>query len=176
MCSFRRGRRYGRPKSRSVFVDLIHLTSCALRRNLRTSLDGCILFSSTRFLVREALWLRSLFSPTPVVSARRMRPLPRPQNADFTSRHSWQIGAALPACTRDESQEMCVQTSVKGLESGSRAANLLFQLRTHVCGLGVGRKGGIGVGDDPSARRVRRDAEVLPMERSFVEESFRPAS
>jgi hypothetical protein len=77
-----------------------------------------------------------------------MRPLPRPENADFTSRHSWQIVAALRSCTRDESQEMRVQTSVKGLESGSRMPpNPLFQLRTHLYGTGVGRKGGIGVGD-----------------------------
>jgi hypothetical protein len=121
MCSFRQGRHDGRTKSCSIFVDLIHLTSCALRRNLRTSLDGCCLvFLLPGFLFTGGVWLRSLFSPTPVVSARRMRPLPRPQNADFTSRHSWQIVAALPACTRDESQEMRVQTSVKGLESGSR--------------------------------------------------------
>jgi hypothetical protein len=121
MSSFRQGRHDGRTKSCSIFVDLIHLTSCAWRRNLRTSLDGCCLvFLLPGFLLQEALWLRSLLSPIPVVSARRMRPLPRPQNADFTSRHSWQIVAALPTRTRDESQEMCVQTSVKGLESGSR--------------------------------------------------------
>jgi hypothetical protein len=117
MCSFRQGRHDGRTKSCSIFVDLIHLTSCSLRRSLRTSLMFAVLFSSYQVsCLQEALWLRSLFSPTPV-SARRMRPLPRPQNADFTSRHSWQIVAALPSCTRDESQEMRVQTSAKGLES-----------------------------------------------------------
>ena len=160
MCSFRQGRHDGRTKSCSIFVDLIHLTSCALRRSLRTSLMFAILFSSTRFLVQEALWLRSLFSPTPVVSARRIRPLPRPRNADFTSRHSWQTVAALPACIRDESQEIRVQTSVKGLESGSRRPPThLSQLRTRLYGLGVGRK--------------RRS---VAYGRSFVEESLRPAS
>src|ERR1700730_4795215 len=93
-----------------------------------------VLFSSYQVsCFQEALWLSALFSPTPVVSARQMRPLPRPENADFTSRHSWQIVAALPSCTRDESQEMRVQTSVKELESGSRKPpNRFFQLRTHL--------------------------------------------
>src|SRR5258706_13474811 len=80
-----------------------------------------VLFSSYQVsCLQEALWLSALFSPTPLVSVRRMRPLPRPANADFTSRHSWQIVAVLPSCTRGESQEMRVQTCVKGLESGSR--------------------------------------------------------
>jgi hypothetical protein len=43
MCSFRQGRHDGQTKSCCIFVDLIHLTSCGLKRNLRTSLDVCCL-------------------------------------------------------------------------------------------------------------------------------------
>lgn len=43
MCSFRQGRHDGQTKSCCIFVDLIHLTSRGLRRNLRTSLDACCL-------------------------------------------------------------------------------------------------------------------------------------
>jgi hypothetical protein len=111
----------GQTKSCCIFVDLIHLTSRGLRRNLRTSLDVCCLVPLLPgFRSQEALWLSALFSPTPVLSARRMRPLPRFKNADFTSRHSWQIVAALPSCTRDENQEMRLsasKASAKGLES-----------------------------------------------------------
>jgi hypothetical protein len=92
-----------------------------------------VLFSSYQVsCLQEALWLSALCSPTPVVSAKRTRPLPKPDNADFTSRHSWQIVAALPSCTRDESQEMRVQTSAKGLESGHAGHQTHFSIAGHI--------------------------------------------
>jgi hypothetical protein len=92
-----------------------------------------LLFSSYQVLSQEALWLSALSFPTPVADTRRLRPLdllPRIKNADSTSRHSWQIVAALPSYPRGESREVCVQTIAKALESGSALAinNPLFRL------------------------------------------------
>jgi hypothetical protein len=41
ICETRAYKNDGQTKSCCIFVDLIHLTSCELRRNLRTSLDVC---------------------------------------------------------------------------------------------------------------------------------------
>ena len=82
--SFRQGRHDGQTKSRCIFVDLIHLTSCELRRNLRTSLDVCCLvFLLPGFLFTGGVMAKCTVLPYPRSKRKTNSPTAETQECGF---------------------------------------------------------------------------------------------